>query len=227
MSRSHPFSIAVLISGNGSNLQAIIDAIRANLINATIDLVISNKVDAKGLERANRAGIPCKIFPHTQYNDRESFDRAMLETLEDVQPDLVVLAGFMRILSPMFVKALHGKLINIHPSLLPRYKGTHTHHRVLKAKETLHGCSVHFVTEELDGGPVIAQSEVSIYPNDTENLLAKRVQQEEHSLYPYCIKLITQKRLVLNEDKALLDNQVLPLGGIKFRKSNYDKYYFE
>ncbi len=227
MSVSQPFSLAVLISGNGSNLQAIIDAIQNKKLDASIKLVISNRADAKGLKRAEAAGIPTLLIEHTQYSSREEFDQAMLDALKACRPDLVVLAGFMRILSAQFVSALSGKLINIHPSLLPRYKGTQTHKRALEAHDSVHGCSIHYVTEELDGGPVVAQSEVPIYPNDTEQLLAARVQKEEHQLYPFCIGLIAQTKLELIDGAPVLNKQLLTSGGIKFRQSNYDRYYLE
>jgi phosphoribosylglycinamide formyltransferase-1 len=227
MPAPQPFSLAVLISGNGSNLQAIIDAIENKKLDANIKLVISNRADAKGLERAKASGIPTRLIDHTQYPSREKFDQAMLDALQTYQPDLVVLAGFMRILSPQFVSALSGKLINIHPSLLPLYKGTQTHKRALEAHDSIHGCSIHYVTEELDGGPVVAQSEVPIYPNDTEQHLAARVQQEEHRLYPFCIGLIGQKKLELIDGAPVLNKQLLANGGIKFRQSNYDHYYLE
>ena len=224
---SHTFSLVVLISGNGSNLQAIIDAIQNKQLKASIELVICNKIGVKGLERAEAAGIPTQLIDHSQYANRETFDQAMLDALKPYQPDLVVLAGFMRILSADFVRTLNGKLINIHPSLLPLYKGTQTHKRALEAKDTIHGCSIHYVTEELDGGPVIAQSEVPIYPNDTEELLATKVQKEEHHLYPLCIGLIAEKKLELINGKPVLGKQLLDSGGIKFRHSNYGKYYLE
>lgn len=222
-----PFSLAVLISGNGSNLQAIIDAIQNKTLDASIKLVISNRADTRGLKRAEAAGIPTLLIEHTQYSSREEFDQAMLDALKTCQPDLVVLAGFMRILSAQFVSALSGKLINIHPSLLPLYKGTQTHKRALEAHDSVHGCSIHYVTEELDGGPVVAQSEVPIYPNDSEQLLAARVQKEEHQLYPFCIGLIAQKKLELIDGAPVLNKQLLTNGGIKFRQSNYDRYYLE
>lgn len=222
-----PFSLAVLISGNGSNLQAIIDAIQNKRLDASIKLVISNRADARGLKRAEAAGIPTLLIEHTQYSSREKFDQAMLDALKACQPDLVVLAGFMRILSARFVSALSGKLINIHPSLLPLYKGTQTHKRALEANDSVHGCSIHYVTEELDGGPVVAQSEVPIYPNDSEQLLATRVQKEEHQLYPFCIGLIAQKKLELIDGAPVLNKQLLTNGGIRFRQSNYDRYDLE
>ena len=222
-----PFSLAVLVSGNGSNLQAIIDAIQNKTLDASIKLVISNRADTRGLKRAEAAGIPTLLIEHTQYSSREEFDQAMLDALKTCQPDLVVLAGFMRILSAQFVSALSGKLINIHPSLLPLYKGTQTHKRALEAHDSVHGCSIHYVTEELDGGPVVAQSEVPIYPNDSEQLLAARVQKEEHQLYPFCIGLIAQKKLELIDGAPVLNKQLLTNGGIKFRQSNYDRYYLE
>lgn len=228
MSASSAFSIAVLISGNGSNLQALIDAIHTQQVNASIAVVISNKADAKGLERAHLHGIPTVVIDHTGHASREAFDQALLAALAPYQPDLVVLAGFMRILSASFIHALQGKLINIHPSLLPLYKGTRTHQRALQDHAQTHGCSVHFVTEELDGGPVLAQSEIAVHPDDTEESLAARVQKEEHQLYPLCIQWIINKKITLSNGKLFLaDHTPLPPNGLRFRQSDYTHYTLE
>lgn len=228
MSASSAFSIAVLISGNGSNLQALIDAIHTQQVNASIAVVISNKADAKGLERAHLHGIPTVVIDHTDHASREAFDQALLAALAPYQPDLVVLAGFMRILSASFIHALQGKLINIHPSLLPLYKGTRTHQRALQDHAQTHGCSVHFVTEELDGGPVLAQSEIAVHPDDTEESLAARVQKEEHQLYPLCIQWIINKKITLSNGKVFLaDHTPLPPNGLRFRQSDYTHYTLE
>lgn len=228
MPASSAFSIAVLISGKGSNLQALIDAIKMQTLTASIAVVISNKADAKGLERARLNGIPTLVIDHTDHASRDTFDQALLSALAPYQPDLVVLAGFMRILSASFIHAFQGKLINIHPSLLPLYKGTRTHQRALQDHAPTHGCSVHFVTEELDGGPVLAQSELAIHPDDTEESLTARVQKEEHQLYPLCIQWIINKKITLSNGKLFLaDHTPLPPSGLKFRQSEYTRYTLE
>lgn len=175
---------AVLISGRGSNLQALIDAAHAPDYPAQIALVISNVAGAEGLERARRAGIPARVISHKDYESRETFDRAMDAALRAAKIEIVCLAGFMRILSHWFVTQWEGRLLNIHPSLLPAYKGTNVHARVLAAGERVSGCTVHFVVPELDSGPVIAQAEVPVLPGDTEETLAARILTEEHRLYP-------------------------------------------
>lgn len=177
-------SIIVLISGNGSTLQAIIDSIAAQTLSAEIKAVVSEQADAYGLERAEKAGIPTVVVKVRDYPDRNAYDRALDALFQDYQPDLIVLAGFMRILGTDLVKRYYGKLINIHPSLLPRYPGLNTHERALKAGERQHGTTIHFVSEELDGGPIIAQEVVDVLPDDTPDSLKKRVQTVEHQLYP-------------------------------------------
>lgn len=181
---------AVLISGNGSNLQAILDAARHHDYPASIALVLSNKPDAYGLTRAANAGVPTVTIRHSDYPDRESFDRAMDAALRDAGIELVVMAGFMRILSDWFVGQWQGRLINIHPSLLPAYKGMHTHQRALEAGETQHGCTVHWVIPELDAGEIIAQSALDIHPEDTADTLQQRVHALEHQLYPAAVKKV-------------------------------------
>ena len=179
--------LVVLISGNGSNLQAIIDAISCGSLHARIVSVISNQADAGGLERARRAGIPAQVISHEAYPDRRDFDQALADTIATNNPDLIVLAGFMRILGPAFVQQFDGRILNIHPSLLPKFKGTHTHRRALEAGETEHGASVHVVTENLDDGPIIGQARVAVLPDDDEHTLAARVLEQEHKLYPRAI----------------------------------------
>ncbi|MCD6061521.1 MAG: formyltetrahydrofolate-dependent phosphoribosylglycinamide formyltransferase [Moraxellaceae bacterium] len=179
--------IAVLISGSGSNLQAIIDAVAGGVVQAEIRGVLSNRADAYGLTRAQQQGLPTAVIAHGDYPDREAFDQAMIRQLDSWGIDLVVLAGFMRILTPGFVQHFEGRLLNIHPSLLPKYKGLHTHRRALEAGDSEHGCSVHFVSAELDGGPVIAQARVPVHPDDTEAGLTERVHKSEHLLYPRVI----------------------------------------
>jgi phosphoribosylglycinamide formyltransferase-1 len=176
--------IAVLISGSGSNLQALIDAVASGTMKAEISGVLSNRADAYGLVRAQQHGIPTTVISHGDFPGRDAFDQALIRQLQAWDSDLVVLAGFMRILTPAFVEHFEGRLLNIHPSLLPRHKGLHTHRRALEAGDHEHGCSVHFVTAELDGGPVIAQARVPVHPDDTEAALTERVHKSEHLLYP-------------------------------------------
>jgi phosphoribosylglycinamide formyltransferase-1 len=181
---------AVLISGNGSNLQAILDASEAADYPAEIALVLSNKEEAFGLKRAEDAGVPTVVVPHRNYPDRESFDRVIDATLRNHEIELVVMAGFMRILSPWFVNQWPGRLINIHPSLLPAYKGVNTHARALEAKEKQHGATVHWVIPELDAGPIIVQSALDIAADDTPESLQRRVHALEHTLYPEAVKQV-------------------------------------
>ena len=204
-----PISIAVLISGSGSNLQAIIDALMTDNINANISVVISNKADAYGLTRAADAGIKTCFIDHRQYADRVSFDQAMIEEIDQYSPDLIILAGFMRILSDEFVNHYTGRMINIHPSLLPEFKGLHTHKRALEAGHKQHGASVHYVSNELDGGPVILQAEIDVFEDDTEESLRLRVLEQEHIIYPMVTRWFAERRLQLKNDKVLFDNQEL------------------
>ena len=177
--------LVVLISGRGRNLQAIVDATRSGRLRAEVALVLSNRSDAAGLDYARAAGIPTQVIRHQDHADRASFDAQMLAVIEPLQPALVVLAGFMRILTPRFIRAFQGRLVNIHPSLLPLYPGLNTHARALQAGDTEHGASVHWVTEELDGGPVIAQGRVRIEAGDTPETLGQRVLEDvEVRLYP-------------------------------------------
>lgn len=205
--------LAVLISGSGTNLQAIMDAQKAGTLDAEIAVVFSNRANAAGLERAAQAGIPTASLDHRDYLDREQFDQAMIEVLTPYAPDTVVLAGFMRILSAVFVRHYAGQLINIHPSLLPKYRGLNTHARALEAGDSEHGCSIHFVTEELDGGPLIAQAPIAVHANDTVDSLSKRVQQREHLLYPQVLQWRAQDRLALTDNGVILDGKPLPAQG--------------
>jgi phosphoribosylglycinamide formyltransferase-1 len=189
-----PIRLVVLISGNGSNLQAIIDDINDNNLPAQIVAVISNKADAYGLQRAEKANIKHVVLSHMDYPDRAHYDQALQELIDQQRPDLVVLAGFMRILSDDFVKHYANKMMNIHPSLLPKYKGLNTHQRALDAGEKEHGCSVHFVTSELDNGPVILQAIVEIKADDTGKTLAARVHEQEHRIYPQAIRMFAEKK---------------------------------
>jgi phosphoribosylglycinamide formyltransferase-1 len=208
-----PLPIVVLISGGGSNLQAIIDAAQAGKIPVDIRAVISNVADAPGLERAKRAGITTTVIEHTTFANREAFDQALLDTIDSYQPGLVVLAGFMRLLSDDFVNHYQGRMLNIHPSLLPDFKGLNTHQRALEAFHAddlkQHGASVHFVTPELDGGPVILQVSVPIKDEDSAESLAARVLICEHQIYPLVIGWFAEGRLCLKDNHAVFDGKVL------------------
>jgi phosphoribosylglycinamide formyltransferase-1 len=201
--------VAVLISGSGSNLQAIADAAAADRIPVDIAAVVSDRVDAYGLERATAAGIPSVCLPGKGFGSREEFDAALGERLASLAPDLVVLAGFMRILTGDLVAAWHGRMLNIHPSLLPAYRGLHTHRRVLEAGDAEHGTSVHFVTPELDGGPVVAQARLRVEPDDDEQSLTRRIQAMEHRLYPEVVGWYGAGRLRLDGERVLLDGAPL------------------
>ncbi|WP_312559671.1 phosphoribosylglycinamide formyltransferase [Atlantibacter hermannii] len=205
--------IVVLISGNGSNLQAIIDACQQKKINGTISAVLSNKADAFGLERAREAGIPAHALTASQFASREAFDRQLMLEIDAYAPDLVVLAGYMRILSPAFVAHYRGRLINIHPSLLPKYPGLHTHRQVLENGDEEHGTSVHFVTDELDGGPVILQATVPVFEGDEEADVTARVQAQEHAIYPLVVSWFMDGRLAMKNNQAWLDGKPLPPQG--------------
>jgi phosphoribosylglycinamide formyltransferase-1 len=186
--------LVILISGRGSNMRSIVEASKQGSLNADTVAVISNRPDAAGLAFAKTEGIATHIIDHKQFSDRESFDKAMAEQIDQYQPDYVILAGFMRILTEQFVAHYAGRLINIHPSLLPKFKGLDTHQRAIEAGEKEHGASVHFVTAELDEGPVIMQSRVPVMENDNAHTLAARVLEQEHSLYPAAIqKLVLEK----------------------------------
>lgn len=189
------FKVVVLLSGEGSNLQAIIDQIEAGKIKAEISAVISNREDANGVKRAAKAGIHTVVLDHTQFTDRETFDTSLAQIVASFEADLVVLAGFMRILSDAFVEQFEGKLINIHPSLLPKYKGLHTHKRALENGDEEHGATVHFVIPELDAGAIIIQGVVPINANDTETSLANRVHEIEHIIYSQAINLLINNKL--------------------------------
>ncbi|MBC8494152.1 MAG: phosphoribosylglycinamide formyltransferase [Candidatus Thioglobus sp.] len=197
----------VLISGSGSNLQSLID--NANHIGLEIEAVISNKESAYGLERAQQANIPIHTINHQQFSSREEFDQILSQTIDQYQPEIIILAGFMRILTPEFTQKYTGKMFNIHPSLLPKFQGLNTHQRALDAGESEHGVSVHFVTDELDGGPIIAQSRVNVLADDSADSLAKRVLVEEHKLFPEVVHWFTQGRLTLKDSQAFLDGQAL------------------
>ncbi len=197
--------IAVLVSGNGSNLQALIDA---NLSGQIIG-VLSNKADAYALERAKQANIATAVVSHKDFPNRESFDEAMHQQLLAWQIDLVILAGFMRILTPSFVSQWQGKMLNIHPSLLPYYKGVNTHQRVLNTGDRFHGCTVHFVTAELDAGQSIAQSAIEVHLNDTVETLAQRVHKLEHFIYPQVAEWLCNGQLTWRDGQAFFNQKPL------------------
>ncbi len=197
----------VLISGNGSNLQSIIDHSAA--IDLDIKAVISNHANAYGLKRAERANIPTHVLSHKQFSSREEFDQTLSNIIDQYNLEIVILAGFMHILGAEFTHQYSGKMLNIHPSLLPKFQGLNTHQRAIEAKENQHGVSVHFVTEQLDGGPIIAQTSVDVIDTDTIESLAKRVLLEEHKLFPKVIHWFTQGRLKLEKNHATLDGKVL------------------
>lgn len=185
-------AVVILISGRGSNMQAIVAA-RDPLVE--VRAVISNRADAAGLQFAQQQGIATEVLAHQDFSSREAFDQALIARIDQYAPDLLVLAGFMRILTPEFVEHYAGRLINIHPSLLPKYKGLHTHARVLAAGDAVHGATVHFVTAELDAGPTILQAEVPVFPDDDEDKLAARVLEQEHRIYPQAIHLFAEGRV--------------------------------
>lgn len=201
--------IVVLISGSGSNLQALIDACASHEIQGSIVAVISNRPEVYGLERARLAGITTQTLDHKNFADRVSFDQALMKLIDSYQPDLVVLAGFMRILTAAFVEHYSGRMLNIHPSLLPAYKGVHTHQRALEDGAQQHGASVHFVTAELDAGAVILQAAVPVLADDTAETLAARVLIEEHKIYPQVVSWFCTERLSLKAGFAWLDGQCL------------------
>jgi phosphoribosylglycinamide formyltransferase-1 len=206
--------VAVLISGRGSNMTSLIEAARAPDFPAEIALVLSNRADAAGLERAAADGIATATIPHRGFPDRAAFDARIDAALRDYAIDLVCLAGFMRILTPGFVEAWSGRMINIHPSLLPLFRGLHTHQQALDAGVRIHGCSVHFVVPELDAGPIIAQAAVPVRPRDTEEALAARVLREEHRLYPLGLRLVASGEARLSDGRTVFasnDPQALGL----------------
>ena len=181
------FKIAVLVSGNGSNLEALIDACKNDVIKGSIDIVISNNPNAFGIERAKKYSIKCKIIDNKRFQTREEFDQAIVKELNNCDPDLIVLAGFMRILTPVMIQAFKNKIINIHPSLLPKYPGLDTHKSVIENQDSSHGVTIHFVNEVLDGGKIIAQGEISVYSSDTLESLKTRIHAIEHVMLPMVV----------------------------------------
>lgn len=205
--------VVVLISGSGSNLQALIDGAANGELPIAIAAVISNRPDVFGLTRATQAGIPTLVLDHKGFANREAFDLALMQKIDSYKPELVVLAGFMRILTPAFTQHYLGRMLNIHPSLLPKFQGLHTHQRALDAGEKLHGVTVHFVTAELDGGPAAIQAIVPVLSTDDADLLAKRVQRQEHVIYPLAVKWFAQGKLKMVDSKAVLNGELLPACG--------------
>ena len=198
----------VLISGNGSNLQSIID--NAKSIDLTICCVFSNKTDAFGLKRAAKAGIPCVALDEKLFHSKLGFDQEIMKVIDNYQAEVIILAGYMRILSADFISKYSGKILNIHPSLLPKFPGLNTHQRAIDASEKKHGASVHFVTKDLDGGPIISQVSVNIDSKDNAKILAKKVLEKEHELYPKIIHWYTQGRLkLLRNNRIIFDGQLI------------------
>lgn len=205
--------IAVLISGQGNNLQAIINACESGFIPAQIACVISNKSDAFGLERAKSAVIPHHVFLRSDFSNNEAMDYQIGNYLQDLDIDLIVLAGYMKILTPEFIQRFKGKILNIHPSLLPKYAGLNTYQRALDAGDREHGTTIHFVNEEVDGGAIILQAKVPIFPEDNIEDIEFRTREQEYNLYPMVIKWFVEDRLTLKDEIAYLDGKALPKQG--------------
>jgi phosphoribosylglycinamide formyltransferase 1 len=209
VSGGKPLRLAILISGRGSNMAAIARACAEGRLHAHVDLVLSERAGVAGIDTARAMGIETRTIPWPGAPQRLQFERDLEAALADVQPDVLVLAGFMRILSQQFVEARAGRILNIHPSLLPKYRGLHTHRRALEAGEPVHGASVHFVTAELDGGPVILQSRVAVRPGEAEDSLSARVQATEHIIYPRVIGWLADGRLAWRNGQPWLDGKPL------------------
>ncbi len=202
-----PCKTAILISGTGTNLQAFIDAVEQGTLALDLCVVFSNNPNAQGLERAEKAGIPTTCVQHSDYPDRESFDEAVIAELDRFKPDLLVLAGFMRILSTRFVSHYRGRILNIHPALLPAYPGLNTHQRVLESGDVWHGSTVHFVTEKLDAGPRILQGRLAVNPGETAGELALRVQAVEHQIYPQAAAWVGSGKVVFRSGECWRDGK--------------------
>ena len=207
-------AVVILISGRGSNMQAVIDQVRARELPIELSAVISNHPGAQGLKRAREAGIPTRVVDDREFKTRAEFEHALMQCIDACHPQLVALAGFMRVLSNDFVDHYAGRLINIHPSLLPRFRGLSTHERVLQSGATQHGASVHFVTGEVDAGPVIVRAAVPVHPDDTPETLAMRVLKEEHRIYPLAIRWFVEGRLTVRDGRVLLDAKQRPEQGL-------------
>ena len=198
--------LGVLISGSGTNLQAIIDAIEAQELDAKIQVVLSNRADAYGLVRAKNHGIPVEVLDHKSFSSREAFDQSVVDILRGRQVELVVLAGFMRLLSPVFVGAYSNRIMNIHPSLLPAFPGLHAQRKAVEHGVRFSGCTVHFVNDACDEGPIIIQAAVPVFPDDTEEALARRILEQEHRIYPRAIQLYSEGRLRIQGRRVLVDD---------------------
>jgi len=207
--------IVILISGTGSNMVTIAEQARAGEIPGLVAAVISNRPDVAGIQHARDRDLPTEVLDHKAFDSREAFDAALIPVIDQYQPDLVVLAGFMRILSADFVRHYQGRMLNIHPSLLPKYQGLNTHQRAIDAGDEEHGVSVHFVTEELDGGPVVIQAAVPVLEDDDAATLQRRVQQQEHIIYPIAVKWFVEGRLKMTDNGVTLDKQPLPASGVR------------
>ncbi|MGE0681727.1 MAG: phosphoribosylglycinamide formyltransferase [Candidatus Binatia bacterium] len=211
-----PLPIGILISGSGTNLQAIIDAIQQGELTATIKVVISNRAEAYGLERARAHGIPTSILSHKDFSSREEFEASLVQTLQVHDVELIVLAGFMRLLSPFFVRAFHQRIMNIHPSLLPAFPGIHAQKQALERGVRIAGATVHFVDEETDHGPIIIQAAVPVYPEDTEEILSTRILVQEHRIYPQAIQLYAENRLQIQGNiVVILDEPRAPASALR------------
>lgn len=208
--------IAVLISGQGSNLQAIIETCQTGFIPGKIVTVISNKIDSFGLERAESADIPSRVFLRQDFASNLDMDKAIGDYLKDLNVDLIVLAGYMKILTKPFTQRFAGKILNIHPSLLPKYPGLHTYQRALENGDSEHGTTVHFVNEEIDGGAIVLQAKVPIFPGDTVEEIELRTREQEYNIYPLVIKWFIEDRLKLIENQAYLDGKLLPPNGYAY-----------
>lgn len=208
--------IAVLISGQGSNLQAIIEACQTGFIQGKVVTVISNKIDSFGLERAKSAGIPSQVFLRQDFSSNLAMDKAIGDYLDALNIDLIVLAGYMKILTKPFTQRFAGKILNIHPSLLPKYPGLHTYQRALENGDSEHGTTVHFVNEEIDGGAIVLQAKVPIFPGDTVEDIELRTREQEYNIYPLVIKWFIEERLKLIENQAYLDDKLLPPNGYAY-----------
>ena len=209
-----PFNLVILLSGNGSTMQAIIDAIHAGTLNANISTVVCDREDAYGLIRAQNAQLQTTLLIPEKNEERDNYNKRLLNTLVSFDPDLIVLAGFMRIIGPDIVKTFAGKILNIHPALLPKFPGLNTHAKAIASGETEHGTSIHFVTDELDGGPLIAQASCPIFPTDTVESLEARVKRLEHQLYPAVLQWFCEKRVQCLAQGVMLDEVLLTKTGI-------------
>jgi phosphoribosylglycinamide formyltransferase-1 len=198
----------VLVSGSGTNLQALLDGAADGSLGAEVAGVVSNRPGAYALERARAAGVATQVVDHTAFPDRESYDAVLAEAVAAFRPDLVVLAGYMRIMTPEFVARFHGRMINVHPSLLPAFPGLHTHRKAIEAGCRIHGTTVHFVTEDLDAGPIIAQAATGIAPEDTPETLARRVQSLEHRILPQAVRWFAEDRLTVRDGRVQLAGEI-------------------